>query len=86
MDTNFILRIPLVKQSILLYKQQINETWHFLEDFRALSEGFLKIFGRRLSEAHTNISDHFPKNSEDIQKLPEVTKYFRAVIEVSWII
>ena len=54
------------------------------ESFRAFS----KIL-RRLSEVHTNISDHFSKNpkmSEDYQRLPNISeqssKKFRSTIKL----
>ena len=34
---------------------------------------------RRLSEAHTDIPNHFPKISQDVRRLPNVAEYFRAI-------
>ena len=37
---------------------------------------FLKIL-QNLSESHTNVAEHFPKVSEDVQRLPKVVEEFR---------
>ena len=46
------------------------------KDFRR----FFKIL-RALSKVHTKISDHFPKISEDVRRIPKVAEYFRAIFD-----
>ena len=44
--------------------------WQFSEDFRPLSEDFQR-FSKIAPEGQTNVSKHFPKIAERLQKIAE---------------
>ena len=61
-----------IEEIIVIYRRFPNIS----KDFQR----FLKILWRP-SKVDTNISDHFPKISEDVRRLPKVAKYFWAIFE-----
>ena len=57
----------------LFYKPTNNEVF---DDFPKISDHFPKIL-KMLSGSHTNVSEHFPKFSENFRRFPKIAEDFR---------